>query len=58
MPDEDVAAEARDTGLRPVTGADRPFRLGGITPYPDRGGVPERVNGKRFLEAGVASVPA
>jgi hypothetical protein len=58
MPDEGVVAEAQDTGLRPTTGTGRPFHLGGITPCPDREGVPERVNGKRFLEAGVASVPA
>ncbi|MER6621257.1 hypothetical protein [Streptomyces sp. NPDC000931] len=40
MPDEGVVAEAQDTGLRPATGAGRPFRLGGITPCPDREGVP------------------
>ena len=29
--------------------------LGGITPYLDRVGASERVNGKRFLAPGVAS---
>ncbi|MER7489402.1 hypothetical protein ABTY20_26540 [Streptomyces sp. NPDC126497] len=58
MPDEGVVAGAHDTDLRLITGAGWPFHLGGITPYPDREGVSERVNGKRFLEPGVASVPA
>ena len=58
MPDEGAAAEAQDIDLCLITGAGRPFHLGGITPYPDREGVSERVNGKRFPEAGVASVPA
>ncbi|MGW8574987.1 3-hydroxyacyl-CoA dehydrogenase NAD-binding domain-containing protein [Streptomyces niveus] len=55
---EGVVAEARDIDLCLLTGAGWPFHLGGITPYLDREGVSQRVNGKRFLEPGVASVPA
>ncbi|MFE5847652.1 3-hydroxyacyl-CoA dehydrogenase NAD-binding domain-containing protein [Streptomyces niveus] len=55
---EGVVAEAQDIDLCLLTGAGWPFHLGGITPYLDREGVSERVNGKRFLEPGVASVPA
>ncbi|MEV7782777.1 3-hydroxyacyl-CoA dehydrogenase NAD-binding domain-containing protein [Kitasatospora sp. NPDC088351] len=55
---EGVVAEAQDIDLCMITGAGWPFHLGGITPYLDRSGVAERVNGKRFLAPGVASVPA
>ncbi|MFI9599423.1 3-hydroxyacyl-CoA dehydrogenase NAD-binding domain-containing protein [Streptomyces sp. NPDC052043] len=55
---EGVVAEAQDIDLCLITGAGWPFHLGGITPYLDREGVSERVNGRRFLEPGVASVPA
>jgi 3-hydroxyacyl-CoA dehydrogenase/enoyl-CoA hydratase/carnithine racemase len=55
---EGVVAEAQDIDLCLLTGAGWPFHLGGITPYLDREGVSERVNGKRFREPGVASVPA
>jgi 3-hydroxyacyl-CoA dehydrogenase len=55
---EGVVAEAQDIDLCLITGAGWPFHLGGITPYLDREGVSERVTGKRFLEVGVASVPA
>lgn len=58
MLDEGIVAEAQDIDLCLLTGAGWPFHLGGITPYLDREGVSERVNGKRFLEPGVASVPA
>ncbi|MGK5627178.1 3-hydroxyacyl-CoA dehydrogenase NAD-binding domain-containing protein [Streptomyces sp. URMC 123] len=58
MLDEGVVAEAQDIDLCLITGAGWPFHLGGITPYLDREGVSERVNGKRFLAEGVASVPA
>ncbi|MCI3224520.1 3-hydroxyacyl-CoA dehydrogenase NAD-binding domain-containing protein [Streptomyces sp. NP-1717] len=58
MLDEGVVAEAQDIDLCLLTGAGWPFHLGGITPYLDREGVSERVNGKPFLEPGVASVPA
>ncbi|MBP2330875.1 3-hydroxyacyl-CoA dehydrogenase/enoyl-CoA hydratase/carnithine racemase [Kibdelosporangium banguiense] len=57
MLDEGVVAEAQDIDLCLILGAGWPFWLGGITPYLDRAGVSERVNGKRFLEPGVASVP-
>ncbi|MFE0426290.1 3-hydroxyacyl-CoA dehydrogenase NAD-binding domain-containing protein [Streptomyces sp. NPDC058953] len=52
-----VVAEAQDIDLCLITGAGWPFHLGGITPYLDREGVSERVNGKPFLAPGVASVP-
>jgi 3-hydroxyacyl-CoA dehydrogenase/enoyl-CoA hydratase/carnithine racemase len=58
MLDEGVVAEAQDIDLCLITGAGWPFHLGGITPYLDRAGVSQRVNGKPFLEQGVASVPA
>ncbi|MDH6127869.1 3-hydroxyacyl-CoA dehydrogenase NAD-binding domain-containing protein [Kitasatospora sp. GP82] len=58
MLDEGVVGEAQDIDLCMITGAGWPFHLGGITPYLDREGVSERVNGKRFLAQGVASVPA
>ncbi|MFJ1598633.1 3-hydroxyacyl-CoA dehydrogenase NAD-binding domain-containing protein [Streptomyces sp. NPDC088261] len=54
---EGVVAEPEDIDLCLITGAGWPFHLGGITPYLDREGVSERVNGKRFLAPGVASVP-
>jgi 3-hydroxyacyl-CoA dehydrogenase len=57
MLDEGVVAEAQDIDLCLITGAGWPFHLGGVTPYLDREGVAERVNGKRFLEPGIASVP-
>ncbi|TKA06449.1 3-hydroxyacyl-CoA dehydrogenase NAD-binding domain-containing protein [Actinacidiphila oryziradicis] len=58
MLDEGVVAEAQDIDLCLITGAGWPFHLGGVTPYLDREGVSERVNGKPFLAPGVASVPA
>lgn len=58
MLDEGVVADARDIDLCLILGAGWPFWLGGITPYLDRAGVSERVNGRRFLDQGVASVPA
>lgn len=54
--DEGVVAEAQDVDLALITGGGYPFHLGGITPYLDRTGVSEKVNGKRFLPKGVASV--
>jgi 3-hydroxyacyl-CoA dehydrogenase/enoyl-CoA hydratase/carnithine racemase len=53
-----VVADAQDIDLCLLLGAGWPFWLGGITPYLDRAGVSERVNGKPFLAPGVASVPA
>lgn len=58
MLDEGVVAEAQDIDLCLILGAGWPFHLGGITPYLDRTGTTERVTGKRFLPAGVASLPA
>ncbi|RDG33245.1 3-hydroxyacyl-CoA dehydrogenase NAD-binding domain-containing protein [Streptomyces corynorhini] len=58
MLEEGVVAEAQDIDLCLITGAGWPFHLGGVTPYLDRAGVSERVNGKPFLAPGVASVPA
>ena len=58
MLDEGVVAEAQDIDLCMIMGAGWPFHLGGITPYLDRSGVSEQVNGKRFLAEGVASLPA
>ncbi|MFD0263515.1 3-hydroxyacyl-CoA dehydrogenase NAD-binding domain-containing protein [Kitasatospora indigofera] len=58
MLDEGVVGEAQDIDLCMITGAGWPFHLGGITPYLDREGVSERVNGKKFLAPGLASIPA
>ncbi len=56
--DEGVVAEPQDVDLCLLLGAGWPFHLGGITPYLDRSGVAERVTGRRFLPAGLASVPS
>ena len=58
MLDEGVVAEAQDIDLCMIMGAGWPFHLGGITPYLDRAGISEKVNGKRFLAPGVATLPA
>ncbi|MBB5936059.1 3-hydroxyacyl-CoA dehydrogenase NAD-binding domain-containing protein [Streptomyces zagrosensis] len=58
MLEDGIVAEAQDIDLCLITGAGWPFHLGGITPYLDREGVSQRVTGKRFLEQGLASVPA
>ncbi len=50
--------QAQDVDLCMLLGAGWPFWLGGITPYLDRSGAAERVNGARFLPEGVASLPA
>ncbi|MFE3461623.1 3-hydroxyacyl-CoA dehydrogenase NAD-binding domain-containing protein [Nocardiopsis aegyptia] len=50
MLDEGVVAEAADIDLCLITGAGWPFHTGGITPYLDRAGVSEAVNGRRFHE--------
>jgi 3-hydroxyacyl-CoA dehydrogenase/enoyl-CoA hydratase/carnithine racemase len=55
--DEGVVAEAQDVDLALITGAGFSFWNGGITPLLDRTGIAEKVTGKRFLAAGVASVP-
>lgn len=56
MLDEGVVAEPQDLDLCMLLGAGWPFHLGGITPYLDRTGTSERVTGRRFLPAHVASV--
>ena len=56
MLEEGVVAEAQDIDLCMIMGAGWPFHLGGITPYLDRSGVSERVNGERFLPAGIATL--
>ena len=58
MLDEGVVAEAPDLDLCMLLGAGWPFWNGGITAYLDRSGVSEKVNGKRFLPQGYASLPA
>jgi len=56
--DEGVVADAADVDLGMITGAGWPFWLGGITPYLDRQGISERVNGRRFAPPGLATLPA
>jgi len=56
--DEAVVAAPMDIDLCLILGAGWPFHLGGITPYLDREGISERVNGHRFLPPGVAFVPS
>ena len=56
--DEGVVAAPQDLDLAMITGAGFSFWNGGITPLLDRTGFAERVAGTRFLERGVASVPA
>ena len=56
--DEGVVADAADIDLGMITGAGWPFWLGGITPFLDRQGISERVNGRRFAPPGVATLPA
>jgi 3-hydroxyacyl-CoA dehydrogenase/enoyl-CoA hydratase/carnithine racemase len=56
MLDEGVVAEAQDIDLCLLLGAGWPFHLGGITPYLDRSGIAEKVNGSRFLPKGLASL--
>jgi 3-hydroxyacyl-CoA dehydrogenase/enoyl-CoA hydratase/carnithine racemase len=58
MLDDGVVAEAQDVDLCMLLGAGWPFHLGGVTPYLDRTGVSERATGRRFLQPGVASLPA
>ena len=55
MLDEGVVAGPEDIDLCMILGAGWPMFLGGITPYLDRVGASERVNGQRFLAPGVAS---
>ena len=57
MLDDGVVAEPQDIDLCLLLGAGWPFWHGGITPYLDRTGVSEQVNGKPFLAPALASVP-
>jgi 3-hydroxyacyl-CoA dehydrogenase len=58
MLDEGVVAGPQDLDLAMITGAGFSFWNGGITPLLDRLGLSEKVNGRRFLPPGAASVPA
>jgi 3-hydroxyacyl-CoA dehydrogenase/enoyl-CoA hydratase/carnithine racemase len=58
MLEEGVVAGPEDIDLCMILGAGWPMFLGGITPYLDRVGASERVNGKRFHAPGVASAAA
>ena len=58
MLDEGVVLAPEDIDLCMILGAGWPFANGGITPYLDRTGASERVNGTRFLAPGIASLPA
>lgn len=51
MLDEGVVAAPEDIDLCMILGAGWPMHLGGITPYLDRVGASERVNGKKFHTA-------
>ncbi|NYE94069.1 3-hydroxyacyl-CoA dehydrogenase/enoyl-CoA hydratase/carnithine racemase [Psychromicrobium silvestre] len=57
MLSEGVVAGPEDVDLCMILGAGWPMFLGGITPYLDRVGASERVNGKRFHAPGIASKP-
>ncbi|MET1155263.1 3-hydroxyacyl-CoA dehydrogenase NAD-binding domain-containing protein [Arthrobacter sp.] len=48
MLDEGVVAAPQDIDLCMIMGAGWPLHLGGITPYLDRVGASERVNGRKF----------
>jgi 3-hydroxyacyl-CoA dehydrogenase len=58
MLDEGVVAAPMDIDLALITGAGFAFWNGGLTPLLDRSGISQKVNGKRFLPPGAASVPA
>ncbi len=58
MLDEGVVAAPMDLDLAMITGAGFAFWNGGLTPLLDRTSISEKVNGKRFLPPGVASVPS
>jgi 3-hydroxyacyl-CoA dehydrogenase/enoyl-CoA hydratase/carnithine racemase len=58
MLDDGVVAAPMDIDLAMITGAGFAFWNGGLSPLLDRTGVSEKVNGRRFLPPGVASVPA
>ncbi|MCQ2001158.1 3-hydroxyacyl-CoA dehydrogenase NAD-binding domain-containing protein [Arthrobacter zhaoxinii] len=54
MLEEGVVAGPEDIDLCVILGAGWPMHLGGITPYLDRVGASERVNGRKFHEAAAA----
>lgn len=56
MLDEGVVAEPADIDLCMITGAGWPFHLGGITPYLDRTGISEKVNGACFHPDGLKAL--
>ncbi|MEE2056313.1 3-hydroxyacyl-CoA dehydrogenase NAD-binding domain-containing protein [Rhodococcus artemisiae] len=56
MLDEGVVAAPEDIDLCLILGGGFAFWNGGITPYLDRTGASDAVNGQRFLAPGVASV--
>lgn len=56
MLDEGVVAAAEDIDLGMILGAGWPFQAGGITPYLDRVGASERVNGAKFHDPAIAGV--
>jgi hypothetical protein len=53
---EGVVASPADIDACMLLGAGWPLHDGGVTPYLDRRGTAELVNGRRFLPAGVASL--
>lgn len=55
--DDGVVGDAGDVDLAMILGAGWPLHNGGLTPYLDRTGAAEAVTGRRFHEAGVASLP-
>ena len=58
MLDEGVVSDPADLDLCMILGAGWPFHMGGLTPWLDRTGTSERVSGKRFAPAGLATLPA
>ncbi|CAN5377234.1 3-hydroxyacyl-CoA dehydrogenase NAD-binding domain-containing protein [soil metagenome] len=58
MLDEGVVAAPQDIDLCLLLGGGWGFWNGGATPYLDRTGVSEKVTERRFLDPGVASLPA
>jgi 3-hydroxyacyl-CoA dehydrogenase len=57
MLEEGVVAAPMDLDLAMITGAGFAFWNGGLTPLLDRTGISTKVNGRRFLPEGVASLP-
>ena len=49
--EDNVVLTAEDIDLCMITGAGQPMHLGGITPYLDRVGAAQWVNGKAFHRA-------